>query len=160
MSIDLLTLAGLSTNFSVDRPANPGRSMVKLQTCWPWQVYGQFSVSPTIFWPGVTNLLTRAGLWTLFGLDLNLICGHCHTPADPGRSMDTFRFLIQTCWPWQVYGHFSVYRKLVSQTCLPGQVYGHFSVWGKNVHRPADLSRSVDSARDLHTMAGLWTVFS
>ena len=35
VSIDLLTLAGLSTNISVDKPADPGRCMVKLQTCGP-----------------------------------------------------------------------------------------------------------------------------
>ena len=35
VSIDLLTLAGLSTNISVDRPADPGRCTVKLQTCGP-----------------------------------------------------------------------------------------------------------------------------
>ena len=43
VSIDLLTLAGLSTNISTDRPANPGWCTVSLQTCRPWQVYGQFS---------------------------------------------------------------------------------------------------------------------
>ena len=43
VSIDLLTLAGLSTNISTDRPANPVWCTVSLQTCRPWQVYGQFS---------------------------------------------------------------------------------------------------------------------
>ena len=43
VSIDLLTLAGLSTNISVDRPANPGWCTVSLQTCRPLQVYGHFS---------------------------------------------------------------------------------------------------------------------
>ena len=44
VSIDQLTLAGLSTNISVDRPANLGWCMVNPQTSWPWLVYGQFSV--------------------------------------------------------------------------------------------------------------------
>ena len=35
VSIDLLTLAGLSTNIPVDKPADPSRCMVKLQTCGP-----------------------------------------------------------------------------------------------------------------------------
>ena len=43
VSIDLLTLAGLSANISMDRPANLGMCTVSLQTCRPWQVYGQFS---------------------------------------------------------------------------------------------------------------------
>ena len=33
VSIDLLTLAGLSANISADGPANPGRCTVSLQTC-------------------------------------------------------------------------------------------------------------------------------
>ena len=33
VSIDLLTLAGLSADISADRPANPRRCMVSLQTC-------------------------------------------------------------------------------------------------------------------------------
>ena len=65
MSINLLTLSGLSANISADKPSNVCR-----------KVYGQVKnlLSPagleTVFGvarPNVTNLLTLAGLWTLFG---------------------------------------------------------------------------------------------
>ena len=33
-----------------------------------------------------------AVLWTLLGLPRNLTCGHVAKTADPGSSMDTFRY--------------------------------------------------------------------
>ena len=109
----------------------------------------------------------KAGLWTFFGM-VRHFGASVHKPADLGRSMDTFRYgspsdlwaQSQTCWPWQVYGHFLVWRKLVSQTCRPWQVYGHFLVWRQTVHKPADPGRSMDSVRNLLTLAGLWKVFN
>jgi hypothetical protein len=59
-----------------------------------------------------TNLLTLAGLWTLFGIAEAGVYGHfsvwqqtVHTPADPGRSMDRIfceklivAYLCLLCW--------------------------------------------------------------
>ena len=78
------------------RPADPGRSMDSFR-------YGE-----TFLGPLFTNLLTLAGLWTLFGMDLHLICGHSHKPADPSRSMDTFRYsgtnLLTLAGLWTLFG--------------------------------------------------------
>ena len=65
--------------------------------------YGETFVGPLF-----TNLLTLAGLWTLFGMDLHRICEHSHKPADPGRSMDTFRYsgtnLLTLAGLWTLFG--------------------------------------------------------
>ena len=67
-----------------------------------------FRYAETFFGPMFTNLLTLAGLWTLFGMDLHLICWHSHKPADPSRSMDTFRYsgtnLLTLAGLWTLFG--------------------------------------------------------
>ena len=67
-----------------------------------------FQHGETFFGPVFTNLLTRAGLWTLFSMDPHQIRRLSHKPADPSRSMDTFRYsgtnLLTMAGLWTLFG--------------------------------------------------------
>ena len=67
-----------------------------------------FRYGENFFGPLFTNLLTLAGLWTLFGMDLLHTCAHSHKPADLSRSMDTFRYsgtnLLTLAGLWTLFG--------------------------------------------------------
>ena len=67
-----------------------------------------FQHGETFFGPVFTNLLTRAGLWTLFSMDLHQIRRLSHQPDDLSRSMDTFRYsgtnLLTMAGLWTLFG--------------------------------------------------------
>ena len=92
VSIDLLTLAGLSTNISADRPANPGWCTVSLQTCRPWQVYGQFS-------DRVDLMSQTCRPWQVYG-HFSVYDKTVHTPADPGRFIYSATDLLTLAGLW------------------------------------------------------------
>ena len=75
----------------------------------------------------VSNLLTSAGLWSLFCLWFirqNFCADNLPTVAG---QRPVFGPMTITCQPQQVSRHFSEMRSCMSATCLPPQVYGHFS---------------------------------
>ena len=105
-------------------------------TCQQVQVSGQLDNLPTVagqrslFGLGgffVSNLLTSAGLWSLFCLWFirQHFCFN-NLPTVAGQR-PVFGPLTITCQPQQVNRHFSEMRRRMSATCLPPQVYGHFS---------------------------------